>query len=202
MVDTGPSSARTMTWEAQYWNARYSQGNTSGYGSYGEQLERKLALLKAIPEGSVQSVMEIGCGDFNWGKHVMFQLKLPMEQYTGFDISEYIVTRNKKLYPKCTFETMIGFPEGKADLLMCVDVLLHIINDDEARAFVDKLHEVWTKGTFKYLVLTAYETPDPSIGGHVRVRAFDYKRFGEPIARDIVEQDGESRLYIYSHDTK
>lgn len=202
MTDTGPASPKSLdeTWEQQYWNSRYNSGQTSGYGSYGEQLDRKLKLLEAIPVGSVKTVLDIGCGDFNMGKNVMFQLKLDMEDYMGYDISETIITRNKGFYPRSTFKLMKpgDFPDESADLLMCTDVLLHIIKDEDADKFVDNLYKLWTTGSFKYLVVTAYEKPDPAIAGHVRVRIFDYKRFGEPIAKGIVEDEGESTMYIYA----
>lgn len=178
----------------EYWESRYKSGQTSGYGSYGEQLERKLKIIEKL-EG-IASVTEIGCGDFNFGKNVMFRLKLPLEAYTGYDIAENIVARNKALYPKCSFSVLKDFPDKTGDLLMCVDVILHLLEDKEYEQFLNNLSKLWSTGDAKYLVLTAYERNEV-LAGHVRIRKFDPTPFGSPITREIVEQDGEHYLYVF-----
>lgn len=191
-METGPSpyEVGAKTKEEAYWNARYAQGQTSGAGSYGEGLRRKLKALEAIPD--VSSVLEIGCGDFNFGKHVMFQYKLPMEHYTGYDISKVILERNRGFYPKCTW--LNEFPNQGADLLLCVDVLFHVLDDSTNEQLLDNLSKLWTK----YLVVTGYEKEQTGLSQHLTGRKFDPSRFGTPLVREIVEDDGELRIYVYS----
>lgn len=172
--------------EKSYWNSRYQSGHNSGYGSYGEQLSFKLGQLKKL-EG-IKSITEIGCGDFNFGKRVMELF--PEASYTGNDISDFIIEKNTALYPFATFTTSEDVPP--ADLVICVDVLLHVYDKEEADKLLDRLEKLWTK----YLVVTAYER-DEEMVGHVRIRTFDYKRFGEPIVREVVEHDGLLYFYIF-----
>lgn len=170
----------------EYWNRRYSSGNTSGDGSYGVVLAKKLEMLKDLKD--IRTITEVGCGDFNFGRHVLELF--PDAQYLGTDISEVIVEKNAREYPQHIFVNTEGVPP--ADLIMCVDVLLHVLHDDEVEQLLKRLEQSWRK----YLVLTAYER-DEEMHNHVRIRKFDYKRFGEPIARKVVEDDGDLYMYIF-----
>ena len=75
-----------------YWDNRYYQGGNSGYGSYDEQLTKKLSWLSNL---DIKSISEIGCGDLHFGSEL---LKLyPNVSYTGSDISEVIINKNKEM---------------------------------------------------------------------------------------------------------
>lgn len=175
----------------EYWNNRYADGGNSGYGSYGEQLEKKLKWLSGL---DVESITEIGCGDFHFGSEL---LKIyPNAKYNGCDISEVILKKNRELYPQHNFYPAGGY-NPPADLLLCIDVLFHITYADEYANMLDTLEKTWTK----YLAVTGYER-DESLGNHVRIRPFDYKRFGEPIIREIVEEDGEMYFYLFKKEEK
>lgn len=173
--------------EKSYWNLRYGAGGNSGYGSYGEQLTRKLNWLLPM---KFESICEVGCGDFNFGSHILAEHQ-ECKKYVGLDISDTIIRKNQKLFPQHTFEVFEGFIYP-ADLLMCVDVLFHIIDDDDAERMIQDLEKAWKK----YLVITAYER-DEEKHNHVRIREFDYKRFGEPLVREVVEADGMLYFYIF-----
>lgn len=176
-----------MEYEKSYWDNRYARGGDSGYGSYGEQLEKKLNWLFPL---DFKTITEVGCGDMNFASNIM---KVhPVERYTGYDVSRVIVERNQLLYPQYDFHVADEFEFVKSDLLMCVDVLFHVIDDNECEALLKKLERAWTK----YLVITAYER-DEEFTNHVRIRKFDYKRFGEPLVREIVEEDGTLYFYIF-----
>lgn len=170
----------------QYWEERYKGGSDSGYGSYGTQLQKKLDLLQNL---DIKTISEYGCGDFNLGRHLL--MMYPDAKYTGYDISQYIVERNQALYPYATFTNEPALP--KADLVLCVDVLFHIIDDEEVEKVLNNLDKLWTK----YLAITAYETPQDNTAPHVKVRKFSPSRFGEPIVRKIVEDDGELYFYLF-----
>ena len=172
--------------EKDYWNARYSQGGNSGYGSYDEQLDKKLAWILPL---DFDSICEVGCGDFNFGKNI---LRMHPAKYLGLDISEYIVNKNKEDYPLFNFEVFNYHNAEPADLVLCVDVLFHIIEDKDVDRMLSELDRVWTK----YLVITAYER-DEKFENHVRIRKFDPSRFGTPIVREVVEEDGTLYFYIF-----
>lgn len=179
-------------YEKAYWNGRYGgdklkEGNTSGYGSYDEQLERKLNFLRPL-EG-VKTITEIGCGDFNFGSRVVSLYE--DVKYSGYDISEVIIDRNKRCFPQHTFG-MMEEEIPTADLVLCVDVLLHVIDEKEAEKMLNFLHGIWKK----YLVITAYER-DEFKENHVRIRKFDPLRFGMPKVREIVEEDGQMYFYVF-----
>lgn len=168
-----------------YWENRYQTNRTSGDGSYGEQLNKKLEWLKEL---DIQSIYELGCGDFNFGWRLL--QFYPKVTYTGVDISETIIEKNKKI-SNHTFK--VGSEVEPADLILCVDVLLHILDDKELEETLQNLEKNWTK----YLAITAYERDQDGTSGHVKIRNFDYKRFGEPIIREVVEEDGQMYFYLF-----
>ena len=171
----------------QYWNNRYLRGGNSGGGSYGEQLDKKMEYISKL--SGVFSISEIGCGDFNFGKRVTQMF--PEATYTGSDVSDVIVRRNTALYGRHGF-TFNTEDVPTADLVLCVDVLFHVLDDKECEELINKLEKLWTK----YLIVTAYER-DEELNTHVRIRKFDYKRFGEPIVREVIEEDGSLYFYIF-----
>lgn len=174
-----------MTVSKDYWDSRYKKGYNSGGGSYGEALNKKLDWLKGL---DITSIYELGCGDFNLGWRLLQWY--PDVTYKGTDISEVIIERNKEIAPKHTFQ--VGSEVESADLILCVDVLLHVLEDSEVEELLQKLEKNWTK----YLCITAYER-DEDLKHHVRIRKFDYKRFGEPIIREVCEEDGQMYFYLF-----
>ncbi len=172
---------------ANYWNQRYSQGGSSGYGSYGEQLEKKLNWITPL---DYNSITEIGCGDFNFGKNL---LKRHPTGYVGYDVAPAIIEANTFLFPDREFHVLddkVLVPS--ADLVLCVDVLFHVLEDEEYEKLLDRLELLWTK----YLVVTAYEYDKPATG-HVCYRTFDVKRFGEPILKETIEEDGNLQFFLF-----
>jgi len=175
--------------EKEYWNGRYKNGNNSGYGSYGEQLIKKIDWLSSL---DINSISEIGCGDMNFAQALL--RRYPKASYNGQDISEFIIEENRKKFPGLNFVNKVdNLPV--ADLLLCVDVLFHIIQDSDVEAVLKQIEAKWSN----YLAITAYER-DEEMGGHVRIRKFDYKRFGEPIIRQVVEEDGDLYFYLFKKD--
>lgn len=168
-----------------YWEGRYRAGHNSGYGSYGEQLKKKLDWIVPL---DFNSISEYGCGDFNFGRSI---IERHPANYTGMDISEHILATNRMRYPRFSFLSL-DKELPKADLVMCVDVLFHVLEDEEVEKILERLEKAWTR----YLVITAYER-DEKKTNHVRIRKFDYKRFGEPILRGEIEADGNLMFYIW-----
>jgi hypothetical protein len=170
-----------------YWNQRYSSGGNSGYGSYGQQLIKKLQWLSDL---DINSISEIGCGDFNFGQGLVDIYRVP---YVGYDISDFIIGKNQEEHE----ESGIAFTNElsevpPADLLVCVDVLFHVLDDGEYENILKEIDKRWTK----YLAITAYEY-ERITASHLNVRKFDYRRFGEPVIREIVEEDGQMYFYLF-----
>lgn len=174
---------------ATYWDDRYERGYTSGDGSYGNELDRRIAILSTIEYP--QTIVDVGCGDFNFGSHLHMQFR--EAKYLGLDISDYIVRRNASRFPQAAFQLWDGadfIPH--AELVLCLDVLFHIEDDAKAAKVLRNLDNAWTK----YLALTAYEY-DGLKRGHVFIRRFDWKEFGAPIFREVVEEDGQKYFYLF-----
>jgi hypothetical protein len=178
-----------------YWDSRYSSGGDSGYGSYDGQLTKKLHWLDNL---SVHSIFEIGCGDFNFGSNLLKQY--PSASYTGYDISDYIIDKNKRDYPYHEWIKRGPFPD--VDLTLCIDVLFHVLDDNEYSTLLINLHQQLRFG--KYLAVTAYEYDTPKnqeYDKHIKHRKFDYKSFGEPLIREVIEEDGQLMFYLFKNDS-
>lgn len=176
-----------------YWNGRYAAGHGSGAGSTIPAVERKVAFLRRVIESTeIESITELGCGDFNFGKHLLEAF--PHATYDGFDISEVIVGRNQAEHGtwRCNFYKAGHQEVMSADLLLCVDVLFHISDDAAYAAMLELLRSRWSK----YLVVTAYEY-DGLRQRQMHIRKFDPSCFGIPILREVCEQDGEMHIYIF-----
>lgn len=161
-----------------YWNNRYGSGGNSGYGSYDEQADVKLATIKELVT-EVTSITDIGCGDFAFSKRLCDLF--PYARYAGYDISDVIIEQNRQQYPMYFFDTAKeAYPP--ADLVVCIDVLFHFGNKEEQEELLQALEKAWTK----YLVLSAADSKN------------DVSRFGTPLAKVLLEEeDDKSYLYIW-----
>ncbi|WP_282154912.1 methyltransferase domain-containing protein [Cytobacillus gottheilii] len=116
-----------------WWEANYAEGGTSGLGSYGELAEFKADVVNTfIEEHKIQSVIEFGCGDGNQLQYMNYPV------YQGFDISESAVNMCKDKFKDDETKSFIHYnPEFfdaksvSADLVVCLDVLYHIIDEED-----------------------------------------------------------------------
>lgn len=118
-----------------FWNWRYATNPQlgSGIGSRGRPLEDKRHLLDAVlTRANPTSVLDIGCGDGEATR------ELPIPHYTGVDISEEAVKRAVVHRPDGTY--LVGSPTDLAlpgaDLVLCLDVLIHQAELGSYRAIV------------------------------------------------------------------
>jgi SAM-dependent methyltransferase len=186
--------AMNVVTEQTHWNNRYGKGQSSGAGSYGKPMLRKVAWLSALED--VNSITEIGCGDFNFGKHLLAAMP-KTTAYKGFDVSDFVIDRNKILYAdpgRVDFYHMTAdnVPTVPSDLVLCVDVLFHIHTEDNWIKMLEGLKRNWRK----YLAISAYEY-DGIRAWHVWIRKFDPAFFGTPILRKVIEDDGQLYFYIF-----
>jgi SAM-dependent methyltransferase len=80
-----------------YEEATWSSGGDelSGGGSYGEVADRYVAFVHDfIDEHSIQSILDIGCGDFNVGSRIAPKVA----RYYAFDVSARIIELNRRRF--------------------------------------------------------------------------------------------------------
>ena len=118
-----------------YWENRYEHGGTSGEGSVGEGREWKWRIIDRYTP-NLQSVVDVGCGDLS------FWLDRKCKDYTGIDVSETILKKNKTARPEWEFVKSFSdefIPNLKKECVFCFDILFHIVNED---SFVKTLHNL------------------------------------------------------------
>lgn len=112
-----------------------SQESRSGPGS---SMERTVAirqqLVEFIDELDCKTVIDLGCGDFNWMKHVVSD----RIDYVGCDIVEELIKENNETHgsENVSFRQLdaVEAVPPKGDLLICREMLIHLSNDDSIRA--------------------------------------------------------------------
>ena len=122
---------------ANYWRERYLNNGNSGAGSYGRLAQFKADVINSfVKENNVKSVIEYGFGDGN-------QLSLfNFEQYLGFDVSDKVVDicRQKfKNYPDYVFKNLKEYKGDKAELVLSLDVVYHLIEDEIFDSYMKRL---------------------------------------------------------------
>jgi len=153
-----------------FWNNRYRAGGNSGLGSSGVLADFKADVINEFIRGNaVTGAIEFGCGDGN-------QISLiDYPDYIGLDISGAAVTMcrdrfdqdlNKK-FIVCTPSDYRGLNLKKADLVLCLDVLYHIIDEDD---FIETLDAIFMHSD-KYVILyTMLHEPSNKTAAHIKFR--------------------------------
>lgn len=127
---------------ASFWDERYRTNIElgSGAGSRGEFLAYKRELMQGIVDRlRPRSILDVGCGDLEVMRELAFD-----GAYTGIDISPFVIERNRELRPDWTFVAgdFVELAQSKdmhADLVVCLDVLIHQHERETYRAFVRAL---------------------------------------------------------------
>lgn len=108
-----------------------AEESVSGPGS---SVARTAAFRDAIPvllkETKVRTVLDAGCGDFNWLRLV----KLDLERYIGVDVVPQLISKNQREYGNAT-RTFLNVDISrerlpKVDLIFSRDCLVHFSNKD------------------------------------------------------------------------
>jgi len=136
------------------WDNRYRAGQNSGSGSYGILADFKAEIInRYIEENDIETVLDIGCGDGNQ------LLLLKCKQYIGVDVSPTAINICKKTFSQDNTKKFSTYsPNGPnnlpdCDLVLCLDVLYHIIPESE---FIQTLDDVFShakKAVILYTVL-------------------------------------------------
>jgi 2-polyprenyl-3-methyl-5-hydroxy-6-metoxy-1,4-benzoquinol methylase len=136
-----------------FWNFRYDLFPElgSGIGSRDKTLAYKQELLANSVKGFLdQKVIDVGCGDLDTTKEFNFQY------YTGYDLSSVALNIAQKKRPDWNFvQGSIRDNPGKtADLVICLDVLIHQKTKDEYLQLIKALANV----TRKRLIISGYDS--------------------------------------------
>ncbi|MBT9382571.1 class I SAM-dependent methyltransferase [Pseudooceanicola sp. CBS1P-1] len=130
--------------------------SASGPGSALEAARPTLEMLaRVIPEQGITSVLDLGCGDWNWMRH----LGLPHVggqrlRYTGWEASEALVSQLQDQFatPEIRFRlgdlTTEPFPQ--TDLVILRDVLFHLPQDMALRVLAR------LRRTTRFLITTSF----------------------------------------------
>lgn len=121
----------------------------SGYGStirFTKNL--RMVLPEIFREYHVKTLLDAGCGDFNWMKEVDLQ----DVHYHGCDVVPELVDRNRKMFPQYSFfaSDITVDPLPKVDMIMCRCVLFHLTFDNIRMALFNM------SKSCKYLLLTTH----------------------------------------------
>jgi len=119
----------------EYWDKRYQIGGTSGYGSVGPIRDKKWSIINQFLP-IVNHIIDVGCGDLSFweGKDC--------NDYTGIDLSPTVIEQNRKARPKWVFKCQNASEriEGLSNCyVFCLDLLYHIMNDNEYLAIIENL---------------------------------------------------------------
>jgi 2-polyprenyl-3-methyl-5-hydroxy-6-metoxy-1,4-benzoquinol methylase len=103
----------------------------SGAGSKLENVKEYVEVLqKYIDKPEVKTVLDLGCGDWQFSKF----LDLSSVSYLGVDVVESVIEFNSTSYSasniKFISRDITTYEVPKADLIICKDVLQHLSNKD------------------------------------------------------------------------
>lgn len=140
MTDTDRITEPVLLDPQSYWEHRYSIGRSSGPGSRGDQAHDKAqAINRLIHDHDITSIVDWGCGD----GYLTELLALRGVDYCGIDISRTAVGIGLLRFGIHQF--VKWNPESRVDitvtgeLALSVDVLFHLVDDDNYRRYLGKL---------------------------------------------------------------
>lgn len=193
----------------QYWINRYILGGNSGAGSSGKFAKFKAEVINNfVSKNGIKTIIEFGCGDG-------YQLQLAKyPEYSGYDVSPEAISICESLFKaddSKTFKLMSEYSSNvKAELTLSLDVIYHLVEDDNFALYMKRLFE----SSEKYVIIYSSNTfENPQIKApHVEHRRFkDWIDSNKPDWRLIEfipnkypsHTDGEggslSDFYIFEH---
>jgi len=144
-----PEKIFTEIYKKNIWTDKESRSGT------GSSLEKTKILRKSLSnmftEYSINSILDIPCGDFNWMKEV----NLKSISYIGADIIEEINQNNIKNYSgenkKFVKMDILRDNLPKVDLIFCRDLFIHFTYEDIFKAITNV-----KKSGSKFLLATSF----------------------------------------------
>jgi ubiquinone/menaquinone biosynthesis C-methylase UbiE len=179
-----------------YWENRYSNGYTSGKGSYGELAIYKAKIINNfIKKNNIKNLIDYGVGDGN-------QLSLlQCENITGLDVSPTVINKLKQKYSKDNSKQFYECDKfnlrEKYELILSCDVLYHLINFDIWEKYLLNLF------TFSKKYVIIYSSDENiDYGNHHRSRKFtEYVKQQFPnwkLTNKIINKFNDARSIEYS----
>jgi SAM-dependent methyltransferase len=156
-----------------YWETRYGTGGSSGAGSHGELARRKATFLNRFVAGErIATVLDFGCGD---GEQLALA-EYPV--YVGLDVSESAIARCRARFaldPTKRFalydpRTFTPAPERTADATLSIDVIYHLVADEEFEGHM--AHLFGCARRFVIVYATNVGDAQPNQAPHIRHRRF------------------------------
>jgi len=163
----------------EYWENRYKQHKTSGYGSYNNLAIFKANIINSFIEkhtNEITTIIDHGVGDGN-------QLKLlninPCDKnYIGIDVSPTIINKCRLMFADepsklfmladdIVYDASIQRYNITADLVISCDVLYHLIEDHIYEQYISQLFNMSTK----YVIIYA-KNANVNHTQHVKFRKF------------------------------
>ena len=118
-----------------------------------------------IRKYNISSILDIGCGDFNWMKLVLNKNNEYIKEYTGIDIVKDIIESNIKNYSneKIKFycndvSNNFNYNDLNQDLVICKEVLIHLSFQNSFNFFKNL-----KKSNCKYLLTTFFNSENRNI---------------------------------------
>lgn len=174
VVENNPNKQLVMT-DEQFWNTIYSDNkygwwgseSKSGEGSEGRFAEYKKNLIEnIISKYSVTSVLDIGCGDFNWMRNVN-----GIGEYIGVDIVKSLIDDHNEKYGAGNRKFLYG---NVANTVFHTDFIKENRIDYDIAVLFDILgHQLWDeiqntldfllqKLNLKYILATSQPAYNPN----------------------------------------
>lgn len=139
----------TDYYKTNFWKGKES---LSGPGSDYEQTKYLIPeISNLIKSLDIKTILDIPCGDFNWMK----KIDLSNVKYTGGDIVEELINKNKKTYGSKNISffviDIVNNSLQKSDLVIVRDCFVHLPNNDVMKA----INNIKDSGS-KYLLTTNF----------------------------------------------
>lgn len=147
--------------ERNFWNKKYREGGSSGRGSIGLYRNWKWNKIKESIGTDYNSLIDLGCGDLTFWNHPIAKkiMRQRIFEYTGLDISDEIITKNRIRFPNLKFfnwPAQIEFEMVHAQIVFCLDLLFHIMNEKDFNLILENA----CKYTSQFLVIyTWFKNP-------------------------------------------
>lgn len=170
---------------AIFWDFRYhaDPGLGSGIGSRGDTLRYKRAtLLPYFRAFADMRVLDVGCGDLETTR------LMPARDYHGIDLAPTAIEIARDKRPDWRFDVgLVGdLPSATYDLAVCLDVLLHQSDPDEAAALVADLVRVSRQA----VLVSGYSRPVDPVGIVFHAERLERLLAGQPEVAQVVRIGG------------
>jgi SAM-dependent methyltransferase len=164
----------------------------------GSSTSQTATLRRVLPDVlrtlGVQSLLDAGCGDFNWMRHI----DLALNRYIGVDIVEDLIARNRQRHGSGVREflclDLASADLPRADAVLCRDTLAHY-SLAGARAILRNL----ARSSARYLLATSFPgrgaNADIPIGGwrplDMQAAPFDFPPPLRVVLENCTEMGGQ-----------